>query len=194
MKILAFVDIHENLTALKEIEKKAEKVDLVICLGDLTIFENHLEQLMKRLGKIKKPIFMLHGNHETATVLKKYCSFYDNITFVHKRLKKFGEYYFLGWGGGGFDQIETEFETLVRNVDIKGKKVILLTHAPPYNTKLDIIGKIHHGNKSIVKYVKKNKNIILYLCGHFHDTWGKKDKINKTLLINPGPKGEIITI
>lgn len=194
MKILAFVDLHENLTALKEIEKKAENADLVICLGDLTIFENHLEQLMKRLGKIKKPIFIIPGNHETPAVLKKYCSFYYNITFVHNRLKKFGEYYFLGWGGGGFNQIEKEFETLVKNVDITGKQVVLLTHAPPYNTKLDLIGKTHYGNKSIIEYIKKNKNIILHLCGHFHDTWGKRDKVNAIQTINPGPKGEIIIL
>ena len=194
MKILAFVDVHENLSAFKEVEKKADKADLIICLGDLTIFETHLEQLMKRLGKIKKPIFMLHGNHETAEVLKKYCGFYNNITFVHNRLKKFKDYYFLGWGGGGFNQIEKKFETLAKNVNIKGKKVILLTHAPPYNTKLDIIGKTHYGNKSIIRYVKQNKNIIMHLCGHFHETWGKKDKINKTLLVNPGPKGEILTL
>ncbi|MBD3361384.1 hypothetical protein GF358_01180 [Candidatus Woesearchaeota archaeon] len=194
MKILAFVDLHESLTALKEIEKKAKKADLVVCAGDLTIFETHLEQLMNRLSKIKKPIFMIPGNHETAAVLKKYCSFYNNITFIHKRLKKFKEYYFLGWGGGGFDPVEKEFEALVKNIDIKGKKIVLVTHAPPSNTKLDRIFKEHHGNKSITRFIKKNKNVVLHISGHFHETWGKKDKINNTPILNPGPKGEIIKL
>jgi Icc-related predicted phosphoesterase len=194
MKILAFTDVHENLSAFKEIEKKADKADLLICAGDLTIFETHIGPMMKRLGKIKKPTLMIPGNHETPEVLKKYCSFYDNIIFIHKRLKKFKDYYFLGWGGGGFSQVEKEFETLIRNVDIKNKKIVLVTHAPPGNTKLDIIGKVHHGTKSITKYIRQNKNIILHICGHFHETWGARDKVNNTLLINPGPKGEILTL
>lgn len=194
MKILAFTDVHENLSALKEIEKKADKADILVCAGDLTIFETHIEPMMKRLSKINKPVLMIPGNHETPAVLKKYCSFYKNIIFIHKKLYKFNEYHFLGWGGGGFAQIEKEFEKLTKKIDIKNKKIILVTHAPPYNTRLDVIGKEHYGNTSISKYLRENKNIILNICGHFHENEYVKDKINNIPTINPGPKGEIITI
>lgn len=194
MKILAFTDVHENLSAFKKIEKKASQADLLICAGDLTMFEMHIGPMMKRLSKIKKPTLMIPGNHETSSVLKKYCSFHKNIIYIHKKLHKYKDYYFLGWGGGGFSYVEQEFEQLIKKINIKGKKVILVTHAPPYNTKVDIIGKTHYGNKSIIRYLKQNKNIIMNICGHFHETWGKKDKVNNTLLINPGPKGEILTL
>ncbi|MBN1645339.1 metallophosphoesterase family protein [Candidatus Woesearchaeota archaeon] len=194
MKILAFTDVHENLTAFKQIEKKAYKSDLLVCAGDLTIFETHIGPMMKKLSQIKKPILMIPGNHETPEVLKKYCSFYKNIIYIHKKLYDYKDNYFLGWGGGGFSQVEKEFEKLIKRTNISGKKVILITHAPPYNTKLDMIGKQHYGNKSITKYIRGNKNIILHICGHFHEQWGKQDKINNVRIINPGPKGEIITI
>ena len=34
----------------------------------------------------------------------------------------------------------------------------------------------------------------MLLCGHLHENFNKKDKLNKTILINPGPNGEMITI
>lgn len=193
MKILAFTDVHENLAAFKEIEKKAGKADILVCAGDLTIFETHIEPMMKRLGGIKKPVLMIPGNHETPSVLKKYCGFYKNTIDIHKRLYASGEYHFLGWGGGGFAQVEEEFEKATKQADIKNKKVILVTHAPPYNTKLDIVGKEHCGNKSILRYLRNNKNIVLHICGHFHEHAGQRDRINSTRIINPGPRGEIIT-
>ncbi|MBW2968835.1 metallophosphoesterase family protein [Candidatus Woesearchaeota archaeon] len=194
MKILSFTDTHENLTALRRIEKQASKADVLVCAGDITIFETHIDAMMKRLGKIKKPILIIPGNHETPAVLRKYCSFYKNMRFIHNKLYKFQEYYFLGWGGGGFSQIEKEFEKLIKKTNIHGKKVILVTHAPPYNTKLDVISKKHYGSKSITRYIQKNKNIILHICGHFHENQGRQDKINQTKIINPGPAGEIILI
>ncbi len=194
MKILAFVDTHENLTALQRVERQANKADLLVCAGDISIFETHLDAMMKRLGKIKKPILMIHGNHETSAVLGKYCSFYKNITFIHNKLYKFQDCYFLGWGGGGFSQIEKEFERRIKKVNIHGKKVVLVTHAPPYNTKLDILSKEHYGSKSITRYIQKNKNIILHVCGHFHENEGRHDRINQAKIINPGPAGEMVLI
>jgi len=194
MKILAFADLHERITALKEIEQKAKKADIIICAGDLTIFETNIGPLMLRLSKIKKPVYIIPGNHETPEVLKKYSARYKNIHYFHKKMIKYKEYYLAGWGGGGFEQRSEEFENFIKKIDSKNKKIILVTHAPPYNTRLDQIEQEHYGNKSIKEYLQKNKDIIMYICGHFHENAGKKDKINKTQLINPGPEGRIITI
>ncbi|MBW3023162.1 metallophosphoesterase, partial [Candidatus Woesearchaeota archaeon] len=39
MKILAFADPHASLPALKEVEKKAKDADVILCAGDISIFE-----------------------------------------------------------------------------------------------------------------------------------------------------------
>ena len=75
----------------------------------------------------------------------------------------------------------------------KGKKIIFITHAPPYKTKVDLIVGSHCGNKTFRNFILKNK-IDLYICGHLHETFNKKDKIKKTEVINPGPYGKIIKI
>ena len=103
----------------------------------------------------------------------------------------------MGYGCGGFSLVDREFDkTAVKFRKIikmnEDKKIILVTHAPPYKTRLDKLG-IHCGNKSIRKFIDKNK-IDLVICGHLHENFGKEDKINKTRLINPGPFGKILTV
>ena len=103
---------------------------------------------------------------------------------------------FMGYGGGGFgftdknfEKIAERFKRLIREDD----KVILVTHAPPYGTKTDKIGKEHCGNKSIRKFIEKEKPD-LAICGHIHECAGKEDKIGKTKIVNPGWKGKILEI
>lgn len=194
MKILAFVDMHENITALRQIEIRADKADILICAGDITIFENHIHEIMKRLGRIKKPIYIIPGNHETPAVLKKYCSFYTNLVYMNKQHKKIGDYHIIGCGGGGFSAADEEFEKFTEKINTEGQPTILITHAPPYGTKLDMMGREHCGNKSITRYIKQNKNIILHVCGHLHEHWQKQERINNTLIVNPGPGGAMIDL
>ena len=76
---------------------------------------------------------------------------------------------------------------------IEGKKIIFITHGPPYGTKIDLLGTNYAGNKSYTNFIKKEKPI-LALCGHLHENFGKTDQIGPSKLMNPGPEGEIIDI
>ena len=40
MMLLVFVDTHGDIDSLRKLKKKATKADLVLCAGDITIFEN----------------------------------------------------------------------------------------------------------------------------------------------------------
>ena len=70
------------------------------------------------------------------------------------------------------------------------KKTIYAVHAPPYNTKLDVITDGNHvGSKSVRELIEKEQPL-LTLHGHIHESpkmsgsW--KDKIGKTACINVG--------
>ncbi|MBW2973109.1 metallophosphoesterase family protein [Candidatus Woesearchaeota archaeon] len=210
MKILAFVDLHsrprspeyvdfyQSLKYIKRLKEKAKKTkpDVIVCAGDVSLFENHLEELMKRISKIGKKVLIIPGNHETDSVMRKICSFHDSLIFLNKKAIKIGDYVFVGFTGESFLRQDKEMEKFIKKIKpkIKGKKVVLVTHAPPYKTKLDRIGKEYCGNKTITKFIKSNPNIVLEICGHLHENAGKKDKLNNALLINPGPLGKIIKI
>ena len=73
MKLLAFTDIHGSLTALKRIEQKikSEKPDLLVCAGDISIFEHGIVGILKKLNKLNKKIIIVHGNHEDASTFVK---------------------------------------------------------------------------------------------------------------------------
>jgi len=200
MKLLAFTDIHLSSVALKKIKSKIKKnkPDLLVCAGDVSIFEEGLDFILDKLNKLKIKILLINGNHETDKVMKKLCSKYDNLVFIHKKHYKHDKYLFLGYGGSGFALIEPDFyktgekfkEIIKKN---KSKKIIFITHAPPFNTKLDLMVGQHCGNKTFRNFIVKNK-IDLYICGHLHENFNKKDKIKKTEVINPGPYGKIIKI
>lgn len=199
MKILAFVDMHGSLGALKKIKKQAKKADIIVCAGDLTIFGQGIDYFLGKLNKLNKPTLMIPGNHEEEEELKKWCSKYKNITFLHARGYKEGEYFFLGYGGGGFSMRDKAFEKLSKQFGERIKKLgnpktILITHAPPYKTKIDLIMKEPCGNKSIKNFIKKVNPIVLVVSGHLHENAGKEDKLGKTRIINPGPYGKLITV
>jgi hypothetical protein len=197
MKLLAFTDMHESLTALNRVKKKSKNVDVVVCCGDISIFEGGLEFMMEELSKIKKEIIVVHGNHEDEKNMKRLCKA-KNVHFIHKNKKKIGDILFIGYGGGGFDLEDPEFEGMTNTFkkwikESKSKKVILITHAPPHDTKLDDLYGESVGNISFREFLI-NEKVDIMLCGHLHENFNKKDKLKETVLINPGPDGKIINI
>ena len=60
MKILAFVDTHGSMKSLKKVMKKAKKADIVVCAGDLSIFEEGLDIIIMELNSLKKPVLLIH--------------------------------------------------------------------------------------------------------------------------------------
>jgi len=201
MKLLAFTDIHGSLRALKRIEQKVrvQKPDLLVCAGDITIFEHGIIGIMRRLNTLKKKILIIHGNHEDEHTISECSKSFKNIIFIHKKHFVVDDVVFLGYGGGGFSVVDKGFEMIAKTKfkeiikKNQDKKIILLTHAPPYKTRLDKLVEGHCGNKSIRQFVEKNK-IDLVICGHLHENFGKEDKIRKTKIINPGPFGKIIVL
>jgi len=199
MKILAFSDNHLNEHSIKEIKKKAKKADILICAGDLSWFGSGLKDILKDLNKIKKPLYIIPGNHEEwGGDLRKVCKNYKNITFVHKTWRNIEGFKVFFWGGGGFADRNKELEEKMikfKNFLKKGDQVIFVTHGPPYNTKLDFLEWAGHvGCKSQRKFDRSIKPI-LHICGHLHEHMYEKEVLfKKTLIVNPGPEGTILKV
>lgn len=199
MKLLVFVDMHGSHKALEKIKKQAKKADMIVCAGDISIFENNLDILLSELNKLNKPVLIIPGNHEDDKDLKELTKMFDNITDIHKKTFIKENYLFLGYGESGFSMVDKEFIKTSKKFEKeikkfpKDNKIILVTHAPPYKTKIDKIMDEYCGNKSIKNFILKVKPDLV-ISGHLHENAGKEDKIGKTKLINPGPFGKIINI
>lgn len=198
MKILAFADLHGSSKALKIIKRKTIKFkpDMIICAGDLTIFGNLMHELLAQLNKLKKQILIVHGNHESRSQLKQLCSKFKNIQYIHKKRIFVKDILFIGYGGGGFSYIDKEFENWIKQIQPKlkkYKKIIFVTHAPPYGTKIDVVLEGHCGSKSYRRFIFKNKERMkLVISGHIHETSGINEDMDSIRIVNPGAYGTII--
>jgi len=201
MKLLAFSDVHLNQAGLEAIEKKARdsSPDYMLCAGDLTIFEQDIAPVMDRLAKIGVPLLAVHGNHESESVFKKAMDRHKGFHFLHKKATDVDGVLFVGYGGGGFSQIEPGFEEWISSVETrieKFEKVVLVTHAPPHKTRLDELSPgSHAGVKSYRSWIMlHNLKVKLAVSGHIHETAGREDTVGRTRVVNPGPRGKIVDI
>lgn len=193
MKILATADFHGLPSGEKNLSTFLERgYDCLVLIGDLTNFgpANLAESLLERVEAAGVPTFAVPGNcdpKQILQVLEKYgvnlhgkCGQLDNITFV-------------GLGGSNLTPFNTPFELTEAEIQEElaaltctiGTNWILVTHAPPYGTKLDQIAEgTHVGSKSIRKFIEQKQPLVA-LCGHVHEA-RNTDKLGQTLMVNPG--------
>jgi putative phosphoesterase len=191
MKILAFTDTHGSLSAFRRISKlcKKKKPDIIICAGDFTIFEAHMKKILELFSSFGIPMLIIHGNHEGREHTQKLCKAFPNLIFMHKKTYKKDGINFVGYGGGGFGKHAPDFKDFFKPKE----KTILILHQPPFGTRLDRIAGLHCGNLTYREAIDKTQPFLV-ICGHLHENAGKKDKVGKTLLTNPGPYGKIINV
>ena len=197
MKLFTFTDTHGNKKAISEAIRRIKKTnpDIIICSGDLTNFGVGLKKILKEFEKLNTTLLIIPGNHETSSELAAACKKTKFAINVHKKIYSINDYLFFGFGLGCFQSKNIELEKLIPEVKkvSKGKRLIFITHQPPYDTELDKMASGHAGSMSARKFIKKAKPIMC-ICGHLHENENKRDKIGKTWVINPGNKGKLIEI
>ena len=197
MKFLAFTDLHEDKEMLNELVRRAAKsdIDFVVCCGDISTFGNGLQYNLKKLNSLGKKVYLVPGNHEEGAEFAGIVSGFSNFVNLDRKAKAIGDYVFLGYGGGGFTLQDAAFRKIAREWYGKynGKKIILITHQPPYGTKLDWLGNRHVGNKDFSNFIVRVKPK-LALSGHLHETVGIVDAIEGTKIANPGWEGMVIEL
>ena len=202
MKILAISDIHsqDNENLYEYIKNK--DIDLVLIAGDITDFGplDFVGEFVQKIIDCDCDVIALPGNCDPNGICN---AINDSGAFcLHKNIVNYGDVVLLGYGGSNptpFDtpgEIEDNkiygdvYELLAEYDYIANDKVpkvtILLTHAPPYNTKADLVeeGK-HVGSQGILKSIHEFQPKI-NICGHVHEA-KSIDKIgDSTIVANPG--------
>lgn len=199
MKILAASDLHSDSKIAEKLAKKAKKnnVDLVLLGGDIIEMGSEGKGIIGPFKKEGIEVLMVHGNHDQFTDIEFLSKKYGKgIYNLHSYYKEFDDAVVFGAGGieWGFD-LKNEGLTPFKNKwnKFKNKKKIVLTHEPPFNTKLDDLGWTKAGSHSLRNFIE-TYNPDLVLCGHIHETFGLTDKLNKTKIINVGTKGVIFEV
>jgi len=200
LRILATGDIHGDTDLVKKLAIKAEKenVDLVILCGDLTQFEQSTDNIIGPFVKKNKKVLLIPGNHETFATADFLAELYG-VKNIHGYSVRYSDVGIFGCGGAniGLEQLdEKEISDTLKKAFKKIrylKKIIMVTHVHPSDSKIEKFTKFFPGSSSVRKAIDKFKPDLL-LCSHVHEAEGIEEVIGKTKVINVGRQGKIIDI
>lgn len=197
MKFLAFADLHENKEKLAAVLKRASQddIDFVVCAGDISSFGRGLRDVLNKFSNLGKNFYLVPGNHEESPHFETVVKEYKHCVSLHLKAAQISGYVFLGYGGGGFAYEDSFFRKVAREWygKLKGRKIVLLTHQPPFDTKLDLLNGQHVGNKDYHDFILRI-NPKLAISGHLHETFGEVGLLGETKLVNPGQDGMVIEL
>lgn len=197
MKLLIFSDIHSNHQALERL--MAIEADYYFAAGDLVNWGRGLEAcgkiLMKRAGKV----YILPGNHESETQIAMFCTQFGFENF-HGQTLEIGGYHVAGLGYSSPTPFKTpgeysEAELAARLARFeKQNPRVLICHAPPFDTALDLIREgVHGGSRSIRDFIDRHQPEHFF-CGHIHEAEGATITLGKTKAVNVGKRGYLLEL
>ena len=193
MRIIGFGDIHMYPGAVENIPG-INSADLIIVTGDITNYGSSLdaEKVMSRLLAINSNIIAVAGNLDQPEVAR-YLE--DNGMNFHGMGRIVNGMSIMGLGGSNYTPFNTPYEfseqeladqlTLGFSQVGDAKNFILVSHAPPLQTKTDRLVNGKHVGSSAVRTFIEEKQPPLCLTGHIHESMGQ-DYIGRTLVLNPG--------
>ena len=190
MNICVITDIHGKKSSLRNFFDAIEikQFELLLCCGDITSFGGEIEakEILDLIPNM--PFYTVFGNCDKSGV-SDYIS--SKGISLHERELKISDYTIGGFGGSNKSPFGTPSEYEEDHImaglsKLSYKNMVLVTHVPPYGTKLDRIG----NNKSIgsnsVRTIIEKKQPLVAISGHVHESRAI-DYLGKTALLNPGP-------
>jgi hypothetical protein len=197
MKLLIFSDIHSNHQALERL--MAIEADYYFAAGDLVNWGRGLEACGKILTKRAGKVYVLPGNHESETQIARFCTQFGFENF-HGQTLEIGAYHVAGLGYSSPTPFNTPGEYSEAELAVhlsrfeKLNPLVLICHAPPFDTALDRIRDgVHGGSRSIRDFVDRHQPEHFF-CGHIHEAEGAGITIGKTKAVNVGKRGYLLEL
>ena len=196
MRILCLSDIHGEAAGLSDIvSAAASDTDLVVIAGDVTHLGGgpEAEAVLAPVLSLGLPVLAVGGNADREGVRQYLDARGINL---HARGVVTGSVGFMGLGGGTRSPFGTPWELedaeasqclAAGHAQIAGAAYkVLVSHAPPRNTKLDRnLTRMHVGSGPVREFLLSG-SVQLCLCGHIHEAWGE-ERVGAVLCINIGP-------
>jgi len=193
-RAIAFTDFHGHNDAFEKAKRlvRSGRWRCAIVAGDIANY--NAEQAKRHLTELAQPdvpLFFVPGNMDSPEL-----SSWAGTEFVrplHGKSATIAGVFLIGLGASPTGPFSTPFEiddetaTKLMNqamAMVRGMPLILVSHSPPKNTRLDMVRSGDHiGSISVRNFIEKFK---LVISGHVHEARGI-DSIGETTLLNTGP-------
>ncbi len=190
MRILAFSDLHLARARAADLVAASVDADLVIGAGDFCNMREGLDRAMQLLSGMAAPIVVVPGNAESVDELR--AAGLPNMTVLHGTgveidgLRLFGLGYGVPVTPFGAWSCDLSEELAGQMLDECKAADILITHSPPKGLGDQTSGGLSVGSTSIRAAIERVQPQ-LALCGHIHDSWGRRGIIGDSQVVNLGP-------
>ncbi len=197
MRLLIFSDIHNDWKALERL--LAIEADYYIAAGDQLTWSKGIDRCGEILQSRGDKVYVLPGNHESADQVAGMCARYGLHDF-HERHMQVGRWSVAGLGYSNPTPFNTpgEYgepqlaERLRRFAELD--PLVLICHAPPYDTPLDRIRDgLHAGSRSVREFIDQCQPE-WFFCGHIHEAEGVSASLGRTRAFNVGKKGHLLEL
>ncbi|HEX7059387.1 MAG TPA: metallophosphoesterase family protein [Solirubrobacterales bacterium] len=193
MRILAFSDLHRDLSQAATLVEMAADADVVIGAGDFASVHEGLEETIGALSAIEAPTVLVPGNNETEEALREAAAGWEAATVLHGAGTAIDGIDFFGLGAGipvtpwdwSFDLDE---ETAAEMLATCPQGAVLVLHSPPQGHCDAGGGGMHFGSEALLRAIEE-RSPRLAVCGHIHESWGCESQVGETPVRNLGPGG-----
>jgi Icc-related predicted phosphoesterase len=198
VKLLAFSDLHRDLSQGAKLVEMSADADVVIGAGDFASIHEGLEETIAALAAIETPTVLVPGNNETVDALRAAAADWDAATVLHGEGATIAGSEFFGLGAGipvtpwdwSFDlDDDAAMEMLTACPD----GAVLVLHSPPHGHCDASADGRSFGSPALLAAIEE-KQPRLAVCGHIHESWGCESRIGATPLHNLGPAGTWIEL
>ncbi len=173
--------------------------DYYFAAGDLVNWARGLEECGQILQARSQDVYILPGNHESASQIANFCRQFGFHDFHGKSLR-IGRHHVAGLGYSNPTPFHTpgeytEAELAARLAPFAElQPLVLICHAPPHGTALDRIRDgLHAGSVSVRDFVDRHQPEYLF-CGHIHEAEGVEIEIGATKAVNVGKRGYLLEL
>lgn len=197
MKLQIFSDIHNDWRTLERL--LAVDADYYIAAGDQVSWARGLDRCGEILRTRGDKVYVLPGNHESASQIADMCARYGLNDFHEKHIE------IAGWqiAGLGYSS-PTPFDTpgeytepqLAQRLEPFAPlhPLVLICHAPPFDTALDQVRPgLHAGSTAVRDFIDRHQPE-LFFCGHIHEAEGVEITLGKTRARNVGKRGYMLEL
>ena len=83
MRLLAFSDLHRDRDAARYLVERSAEADVLIGAGDFAVMRHGIDDVIKILRRVDKPVVLVPGNGESDAELREACAGWGSAHVLH---------------------------------------------------------------------------------------------------------------